>query len=116
MGREHICDYTQAARQIVDMGLEGQPCGRRQAERAEELRAAGVLALESDLDYGTPVHFVFGHRDCTSAVPHGLLYRYAIAAATETTWVNASHPLFREAAGQAAIVEIMDRQCVPRPE
>ena len=71
-----------------------------------------IASPDAQLDYpNTPVRFIFGAQDCTSALPLGLLYANAVTSDKTIAFVDAPHAVFSTAPGRAAIVAALDGEC-----
>lgn len=106
------CIYNDSNRAIIDAAYAGTPCADEDATMAATWEADSVLSPDAQLAYpNTPVRFIFGTQDCTSALPLGLVYANAVTSETTISYVDAPHATFSTAAGRAAIVNAIDSEC-----
>ena len=110
--RQRICQFNAGNRALFDGGFEGTPCADRDPSARAALLEASVLSEDAALSYpGTRVHFLFGHQDCTVALPQGLLYYEAIQSEKAATWVDAPHAMQRDPEGVTAIIDTLTAEC-----
>mgnify|MGYP002883529709 CR=1 FL=1 len=113
--RGRICDFNGGNRALFDGGFEGTPCADGDPAASGILRAGSVLSEDAVLSYPTtPVHFILGREDCTSAMPHAMLFHDAITSEKTITWVDAPHAMQRDPEGVVAIIDTLTSGCVER--
>jgi pimeloyl-ACP methyl ester carboxylesterase len=110
--RARICDFNAGNRALFDGGYEGTPCADRDPNASALLRAGSVVSQDATLNYPTtPVHFILGREDCTSALPHAMLFHDAIESEKTITWVDAPHAMQRDPEGITAIIDTLSAGC-----
>jgi hypothetical protein len=92
-------------------------CSNNDGSLGDLLLEDSVLYPAADLDYpNTHLHFIFGRKDCTEAVPLGLLYVDAVKSATSVEFGDGvEHTVFHSQAGNALIVDAIKQYCVVTP-
>ena len=107
------CDYNAGNHDFIDDAFEGTPCS--DGGPADLLLANSLLSEDAVLSYpDTPLHFVFGTADCSSAIPHGYLFAEAVTSTAEIEVASAPHGVFNTPDGRSAIVGALESLCVCR--
>ena len=111
------CNYQGSNFQHIDGAyLPDTPCELHDATFADTLLADSILSPDADLDFGaTPVHQLLGERDCSPALPQGVLWFDAITSQKTRTFVpGTGHGTAGTEEGAAAIRRVLDDECVVR--
>jgi hypothetical protein len=111
------CNYSGSNFDHIDGPyLPDTPCESQDADFAATLLADSILSPDADLDFGaTPVHQLFGERDCSPALPQGVVWYDAVTSAKTQTFVaDTGHSTFATEAGASAIRRVLDEECAPR--
>ncbi len=111
------CEYSGSNFALIDGPyLPDTPCESHDDDFASTLLADSILSPDADLDFGsTPVHQLLGDRDCTQALPQGVLWYDAVTSEKAQTFVaGTGHSTFGTSEGAAAIRRVLDEECVPR--
>ena len=106
------CSFTEGNTNIIDGSFAGTPCADRDLE---PLLENSILMSESTLDYGdTKLVVIFGDRDCSIALPLGLLYYNAIQSSKELIIAkDTGHSTPARAGGAEAIRDALLEGCKP---
>ncbi len=110
------CDYAGSNFGHIDGAyLPDTPCELHDAAFADQLLADSILSPDADVDFTTPVHQLLGERDCSPALPQGVLWYDALVSAKTRTFVaDTGHSTFATEEGASAIRRVLDEECVPR--
>jgi hypothetical protein len=111
------CNYSGSNFTHIDGPyLPDTPCESQDDSFASTLLADSILSPDADLDFGaTPVHQLLGERDCSPALPQGILWYDAVTSEKAQTFVaDTGHSTFATEEGASAIRRVLDEECVPR--
>lgn len=111
------CNYAGSNFENIDGAyLPDTPCALHDESFADTLLADSILSPDADLDFGaTPIHQLFGERDCTPALPQGVIWYDAVTSAKQQTFVpETGHTTPGTREGAAAIRRVLDEECVTR--
>jgi hypothetical protein len=110
------CNYEGTNFDHIDGAyLPATPCESHDDAFATTLLADSILSPDADLDFATPVHQLFGDRDCSAALPQGVLWYDAVTSEKQQTFApETGHGTAGTEEGAAAIHRVLDDECVPR--
>jgi hypothetical protein len=111
------CAYQGSNFEHIDGAyLPETPCELHDQAFADTLLADSILSPDADLDFGaTPVHQLFGERDCSIALPQGVLWYDAVTSQKAQTFVpETGHGTPGTVEGAAAIRRVLAEECVTR--
>ena len=109
-------DQVAAAWFVGAAGYDKLPCAAARKGDPEGIRFLlneSLLAPASRLNYPrTPVHFLFGAKDCGMSVPFGLKFAAAVTSKKTITIVpTAGHGIFGDPGGNAALQDAILKNC-----
>jgi len=111
------CSYQGSNFDHIDGAyLPDTPCELHDPAFAETFLADSILSPDADLDFGaTPVHQLFGARDCSIALPQGILWYDAVTSQKAQNFVpETGHGTPGTPEGAAAIRRVLAEECAPR--
>jgi hypothetical protein len=111
------CDYVGTSLTYIDDPYTpSTPCAHHDPSFAPTWLADGLLGAGGVFAFpDTAVRQIIGDRDCTPALPHGLLWHQALTSdATVVFALDTPHSVQGTPDGAAAIIATMDDACIPR--